>query len=67
MKDNLTFEEAVKRLEEIIQKLGTGDIPLESSLELYAESAELMAFCQKTLESAKLTVEEVFPETKAEE
>lgn len=61
MKKKLTFEQAMDRLDEIVSILDKGDTTLEKSLALYSESAELLAFCNKTLEDASLTVEKVFP------
>ena len=36
-----SFEDAVKRLSEIVQKLEKGDLPLEKSLELFEEGVRL--------------------------
>lgn len=59
---NLSFEEAMKRLDEIAAALESGSEPLERSLELYAEGAGLIALCEKKLKDAKLTIETLFPE-----
>lgn len=66
MKDKLSFEQAMDRVEEIIGELSSGDATLEQSLELYSESAKLMSYCNSTLENAKLTIKEVFPEQSVE-
>lgn len=50
---NLSYEQAVKRLEEIVAKLEEGSLPLEESLKLYEEGAKLSEFCHKTLSEAK--------------
>lgn len=52
MKD-LTYEQAIKRLEEVVALLEKGDIPLTDSLKLFEEGVQLSEFCRKTLESAK--------------
>lgn len=57
-----TFESALQRLDQIVARLNTGDAPLEESLKLFSEGAELTAFCTKTLDKARLTVETLFPE-----
>lgn len=67
MKNNITFENAMKRLDEIISQLNAGEIPLAEALELYGESAKLLAFCKQSLNEAQLTVEEIFPEKIGEE
>lgn len=62
MKKNLTFESAMARLDAIISTLDAGETPLEDSLLLYSEGAELLAFCEKKLGDAKLKIETLFPE-----
>ncbi|MBR4622322.1 MAG: exodeoxyribonuclease VII small subunit [Ruminococcus sp.] len=52
----MTYEESLKRLEEIVGKLESGDLALEESLELFKEGSELAAKCKTTLENAKLRV-----------
>lgn len=61
MRKNLNFEVAVKRLDEIVETLGAGDTPLDASLALYAEGAELLAYCEGRLKEAKLKIETLFP------
>ncbi len=58
----MTFEEAMKRLEEIVRELEDGQLPLEKSLELFSEGINISKFCQASLEDAEqrivvLTVE----------
>ena len=50
---NLTYEQATKRLEEIITKLEQGTISLDESMQLYEEGVILSDFCLKKLETAK--------------
>ena len=66
-KDALNFEKAIIRLEEIIKQLDSGETELEQSLALYSESAELLAFCNKTLQQAELTIQKAFPDEKEEQ
>ncbi len=54
---NVKFEEALKRLEKIVEKLEAGDVPLEESLELYEEGITLFRHCSSKLEEAKKKVE----------
>ena len=51
------FESALQRLEEIVKKLDSGDLPLASLLEVYEEGVTLSRFCQTTLEEAERKVE----------
>lgn len=55
----MTYEQAMKRLEEIVEKLDDGSLPLEESIKLFEESTKLAAFCNETLEKAKIKVTEL--------
>jgi len=44
-----TFEQAVKRLEEIVAELEEGNLPLEESLKIYEEGVESTKFCSTKL------------------
>lgn len=59
MAAKMTYEQAMKRLEEIVEKLDDGSLPLEDSIKLFEESTKLAAFCSDTLEKAKLKVTEL--------
>ncbi len=48
-----TFEEALKRLEEIVSKLENGDISLEESINIFKEGVELTKFCKQKLNTAE--------------
>ncbi len=51
-----TFEDAMKRLEEIVHDLEGGDLPLEESLRVFEEGMKLVALCSHTLEDAEKKV-----------
>ncbi len=51
------FEAALARLEEIVQELEKGDVPLEQSLKLFEEGIKLSRVCNKRLEEAERKVE----------
>jgi exodeoxyribonuclease VII small subunit len=53
----MRFEEALKRLEKIVQDLEDGDLSLDESLEKYEEGIRLSKMCAKKLEVAKKKVE----------
>jgi len=57
MSDAPDFETALKRLEEIVRKLESGDQSLDSSLELFEEGIKLSRFCHTKLEQAERRVE----------
>ncbi|NLK70631.1 MAG: exodeoxyribonuclease VII small subunit [Clostridiales bacterium] len=54
----MQFEEGIKKLEEIVKALESGDLTLEKSVELYSEGMKISADCKKELENAKLKVDE---------
>ncbi|AGL02010.1 exodeoxyribonuclease VII small subunit [Desulfoscipio gibsoniae] len=51
--NDLTFEEALARLEVLVNRLEEGNLPLEESLELFAEGIKLTKQCSKHLEQAE--------------
>ena len=51
------FEAAMARLEEIVQVLEQGDLPLEQSLKLFEEGVKLSRVCNTRLEEAERKVE----------
>lgn len=54
-----SFEDALKRLKEIVEQLEDESISLEESIELYEEGIKLSKFCTDTLEQAELRIEKV--------
>lgn len=57
MPDAPDFETALKRLEEIVRKLESGDQSLDSALQLFEEGIKLSRFCHSKLEQAERRVE----------
>jgi exodeoxyribonuclease VII small subunit len=51
------FEECLQRLEQIVNELEKGDIPLEQALGLFEEGISLSNSCRKELEEAEGKVE----------
>jgi exodeoxyribonuclease VII small subunit len=51
--DQPTFEQALQQLEQIIQKLEKGELPLEDSLALYEDGIRLSRLCHGKLEEAE--------------
>ncbi len=51
-----TFESALAELEEIVSDMEAGQLPLEKSLAAYQRGAELLKFCQTTLQDAQQQV-----------
>lgn len=50
------FEEAMKRLEDIVQELEDGDLSLEGSLKSFEEGMQLVKFCSEKLEESEQKV-----------
>jgi len=55
----ITFEDAMKRLESIVETLGEGNLSLEDSLKIFEEGIELCRFCNKKLDEAEYKVEKL--------
>ena len=55
----MSFEEAMKALEEVVYKLESGNVALEASIQLYERGAELKAHCQKKLAEAEEKVAQI--------
>lgn len=54
-----TFEDSLKRLQEISEILERGEVSLEESIKLYEEGINLAKFCYTTLKEAELKVTEL--------
>ncbi len=52
----LTFEEALARLQQILQSLESGNAPLDDSLAMYEEGVRLVKLCNQKLDSAQQRV-----------
>jgi exodeoxyribonuclease VII small subunit len=57
----LTFEQAYQQLEEVVQKLENGQLPLNEALELYQRGMALAQHCGIQLDNAELTIKELTP------
>lgn len=53
----LKFEDQLKRLEDIVGKMESGDLTLDDSLKLYEEGVKLSQSCTKRLEEAQKRIE----------
>lgn len=60
--ETLTFEEALKRLEEVVQKLEDGDVPLEEAIDLFQEGMALSKRCSQQLDKAEQRIEMLMEE-----
>ena len=55
----LSFEAALKRLEEIVRRLESGEASLDESIELYGEGDRLRKQCEARLQSAQAKIEKI--------
>lgn len=53
----MKFEEVLQKLEEIVEQLERGNLPLDKSLEIFEEGIKLSRLCTKQLEEAEQRVE----------
>ena len=56
---NVSFEENMQRLEQIVRAMERVDVPLEESLKLFREGTELVQNCGKLLDEAELQVKKI--------
>ena len=56
MEQSISFEAAMKRLEEIVRTMERGELPLEESLRLFEEGVALVNSCGKQLDEAEMKI-----------
>ncbi|WP_173916192.1 exodeoxyribonuclease VII small subunit [Halobacillus sp. Marseille-Q1614] len=61
-KNDISFEEAMKQLEEIVQKLETGEVPLEKAIQYYQEGMQLSKLCNEKLGSVEKQMQQILNE-----
>lgn len=59
MNKQKTFENSLQELEQLVEKLEQGQLPLDESLELYKQGMLSAKHCQQLLDNAKLTLEKL--------
>ena len=58
-KKELSFEDALKNLESIIEKLEDGDVPLADLVDQYEAGTNLLKICHDRLNEAELKIEKL--------
>jgi exodeoxyribonuclease VII small subunit len=56
---NMSFEQALAALEQVVRQLESGDVPLDESIALYERGEKLRAACQKRLDAAQARIEKI--------
>ncbi len=57
--ENMTFEDAMKELERLVDSLDKGDVSLDEAIAAYDRGSQLKDHCQKKLNEAKMKVETI--------
>ena len=57
--EKLTFEKAMKELEELVDSLDKGDVSLDEAIAAYDRGSQLKDYCQKKLQEAKMKVDTI--------
>ena len=56
--ENISFEEALANLEEIVQRMESGDAPLDSLVQNYEKGVKLLKICRDKIEGAEMKIKE---------
>lgn len=56
-KENRKFEEALQELERVVERLESGDLPLEDSLAAFEEGVRLVKYCNQKLNEMERRIE----------
>jgi exodeoxyribonuclease VII small subunit len=57
--DALSFEDALRALEEVVRGLESGEVPLDATISLYERGEQLRAHCQARLDAAQARIEQI--------
>ncbi len=55
----MSFEEALRALEDVVRKLESGEVPLDDSIALYERGEALRGHCQTRLDAAQARIEKI--------
>ena len=67
MEKELTFESAMKRLEEIVNALESGQVSLDDSLKLFEEGIKLTKYCENELKNIENKAAKILENSKEED
>ncbi|WP_461435711.1 exodeoxyribonuclease VII small subunit [Methanosphaera sp.] len=60
--DNLSFEESLEQLEEIVNKLEKGDVPLDDAIDEFNNAMQLVKICNEKLNNAEESIAKIVEE-----
>ena len=55
----MTFEDALRALEDVVRRLESGEVPLDESIDLYEKGEQLRRHCQARLDAAQARIEKI--------
>ncbi len=55
----MSFEDALRALEDVVRRLEGGEVPLDESISLYERGEELRKHCQTRLDAAQARIEKI--------
>lgn len=56
---DMSFEDALRALEDVVRRLESGEVPLDDSITLYERGEALRKHCQARLDAAQLRIERI--------
>lgn len=60
--NNISFEKALKNLEEIVHELEKEDVPLEKAIDYYQQGMKMSKICDEKLQSAEEKMTQIMKE-----
>ena len=57
--EDMSFEDAIQELETIIDKLESGEVPLDETISLYDRGSELKKYCEQKLQTAEEKIQRI--------
>lgn len=57
--ENLSFEESLEKLEEIVNKLESGDVPLDDAIDEFNNAMQLVKICENKLSKAEESIAKI--------
>ncbi|MBR2665907.1 MAG: exodeoxyribonuclease VII small subunit [Methanobrevibacter sp.] len=59
MEEKLSFEESLEKLEEIVNRLENGNVPLDDAIEEFKNAMDLVKICNEKLEAAEESIAKI--------
>lgn len=63
---DMSFEDALRSLEQVVRQLESGDVALDQSIALYERGEELRKHCQARLDSAQARIEAIVQDSQGQ-